>query len=332
MYFTRESLEQTTLKIAEYRTDKIVELLPESKKILDVCCGVGGDTIAFAKKVDVIAVDINSKLIEYAEKNLAVYGLKDKVKFVVGDIQKLLHQESFLSSVSDVDCIFFDPSRRKGKKRFTSGESYIPPLSLIKELKKINQNLCVCVAPAINYEKLSFDSDVEFISFKRQCKEALLWFGVFKKEKDKRTIYATKLPEKTSLARKRTKAPIVTNPQKYLYEPDPAFIRAHLISEICEKYQLSLIDEKTAFLTGNKLLNSSLLNGYLVKSYMKYDLKQLNKTLAERNIGKADIKARAFPINPKTLRRKIILEGKRKALLIFTKVKNEKVAFICQYT
>lgn len=58
--------------------------------IIDPFCGVGGNAIQFAftcKKV--IAIDINPLKIEYAKNNARIYGVEDRITFIVGDFFKL---------------------------------------------------------------------------------------------------------------------------------------------------------------------------------------------------------------------------------------------------
>ena len=54
--------------------------------IVDAFCGVGGNAIQFAKTCDrVIAIDIDSKKIAMARNNARIYGVLDKIEFIVGD-------------------------------------------------------------------------------------------------------------------------------------------------------------------------------------------------------------------------------------------------------
>ena len=54
--------------------------------IVDAFCGVGGNAIQFATTCDrVIAIDIDSSKIEKARNNARIYGVLDKIEFIVGD-------------------------------------------------------------------------------------------------------------------------------------------------------------------------------------------------------------------------------------------------------
>ena len=54
--------------------------------IVDGFCGVGGNAIQFAFTCNhVIAIDIDPNKIKLARHNAAVYGVADRIEFIVGD-------------------------------------------------------------------------------------------------------------------------------------------------------------------------------------------------------------------------------------------------------
>ncbi|KAI8426565.1 hypothetical protein MSG28_005355 [Choristoneura fumiferana] len=58
--------------------------------VLDAFCGAGGNTIQFAKTCKkVIAIDIDPAKVALARQNAAVYGVSDRIEFVVGDFFEL---------------------------------------------------------------------------------------------------------------------------------------------------------------------------------------------------------------------------------------------------
>ena len=59
--------------------------------IVDGFCGVGGNAIQFAFTCErVIAIDIDPTKIELARHNAAVYGVADRIEFIVGDFFKVV--------------------------------------------------------------------------------------------------------------------------------------------------------------------------------------------------------------------------------------------------
>ena len=72
--------------------------------IVDGFCGVGGNTIQFAKTCNnVIAIDIDPKKIEAAYNNAKIYGVEDNIQFIVGDFFKIV------PTLTTADVIFLSP-------------------------------------------------------------------------------------------------------------------------------------------------------------------------------------------------------------------------------
>lgn len=60
------------------------------KKVLEIGCGIGTDTINFARHgAYVTAVDISEKSLEIAAKRATVFGLEDRVRFFQADAERL---------------------------------------------------------------------------------------------------------------------------------------------------------------------------------------------------------------------------------------------------
>ncbi|KAI5119665.1 hypothetical protein M0805_007756 [Coniferiporia weirii] len=79
--------------------------------ILDAFCGVGGNAIAFAKTCHrVIAMDISPTRLSIARHNAAVYGVADRIEFVLGDY--LDFARSYASRAPEqrsIDVVFLSP-------------------------------------------------------------------------------------------------------------------------------------------------------------------------------------------------------------------------------
>ena len=59
--------------------------------IVDAFCGAGGNAIQFALTCErVIAIDIDPEKIRCAKHNASVYGVQDKIEFIVGDAMKII--------------------------------------------------------------------------------------------------------------------------------------------------------------------------------------------------------------------------------------------------
>jgi trimethylguanosine synthase len=71
--------------------------------IVDGFCGAGGNSIQFAFTCKrVIAIDIDPKKIELARNNAEIYGVADRIEFIVGDFFQL-------APGLKADVVFFSP-------------------------------------------------------------------------------------------------------------------------------------------------------------------------------------------------------------------------------
>ena len=62
----------------------------KGKKVLEIGCGIGTDTINFARHdAQVTAVDLSEKSIEVARQRARVFGLEHRIRFFVGNAEKL---------------------------------------------------------------------------------------------------------------------------------------------------------------------------------------------------------------------------------------------------
>ncbi|XP_065185203.1 trimethylguanosine synthase-like [Sycon ciliatum] len=88
----------TPEKIAEHIAERC-----QCDLVVDAFCGAGGNTIQFAFTCErVIAIDIDPVKIEYARHNAAVYGVEDRIEFIVGDVFDILPNLK-------ADVVFFSP-------------------------------------------------------------------------------------------------------------------------------------------------------------------------------------------------------------------------------
>ncbi len=62
----------------------------KGKKVLEIGCGIGTDTISFARAgAQVTAVDLTEKSLEVARQRARVFGLEDRIRFIQADAEKL---------------------------------------------------------------------------------------------------------------------------------------------------------------------------------------------------------------------------------------------------
>lgn len=321
LFFTREGLEMATAEpVARHTATRYAGL----RKVLDLCCGLGGDALALAEAAEqVIAVDRDALTLEMARANARGLRLHDRIHFARADVTEFVQTAPFL--IGPIDAIFIDPSRRgDGGRVSRRPEDYSPPLSWCLRLTQIAPRVGIKVSPALDYAAIP-EAEVEIISLDGECKEAMLWLGSFRTSVRRATL----LPGGHTLTEAGASSDEIGDIGAWLYEPDPAVIRAHLVQRLAGALNLRRIDEEIAYLTGDEA-HSPFVTGYRVLEVIPWSLKRLNAALSARSIGHVTIKKRGFPLTPEELRPRLKLNGAGRATLICTRAQGTAVVVMAE--
>ncbi len=308
MYFTPDGVEQATrTSVAEWRARRFAAL--GVKRLADLCSGVGGDAIALARAgISVLAVDRSPLTCAVAEANAAALGLDGLIEQRCADVAEI--------DLSGFDAVFVDPARRGGRGRIFDPEAYSPPLSWAVGAARQAPFAALKVAPGIPHEAVPEGAEAEWVSDGGDVKEAVLWFGTRAEQPHRATL----LPAGDSLTGGRLPDPEPGPVRRYLYEPDGAVIRAHLVAEVAEQLDATLIDPTIAYLTTDALRPSAYATAYQITDTLPFGLKKLKALLREREVGTVVIKKRGSAIEPEELRRKLKPEGVNSCTVILTRV------------
>jgi SAM-dependent methyltransferase len=309
MYFTREALEQASGEvIGAYRARRFAALHP--RLIADLGCGVGGDALALAQIAPVVGVDLAPVRLAMARQNVQVYAGNGRFHPLQADLRQL--------APLPADALFFDPARRDPHgRRLFSVYHYQPPLSLVNEWRAKVAATAVKISPGVDYAELPPDAEVEFISLDGEVKEGLLWFGPLHSGAGRR---ATLLPGGHTLTSEPGDSVPVIAPQGYLYEPDGAVIRAHLVEELARLLGAGKIDQEIAYLTAVVPQQTPFARCYPIEDAFPFQLKRLRHYLRQRQVGHVVIKKRGSPLEPEWLQKQLRLQGDEQRTLFLTQI------------
>jgi SAM-dependent methyltransferase len=314
MYFTQAGLEQATTGIvAAHHAARY----PAAARIADLCCGIGGDLRAFAAWHAVLAIDRDPLTAAIAQANVDATDRAHCVAVRCEDVTT--------ANLMGYDAAFLDPSRRTTQRRVFNVADYQPPWSFIAALVARVTHVGVKVAPGIPHALIPADAEAEWVSVNGDVKECALWFGALRGEVSRR---ATLLPEGATLASSVTGSPPVAAPRRYLYEPDGAIIRAHLVADVAAIIDGALLDPTIAYITSDTLMTTPFAAAYEITDAMPFNLKQLRAWLRERGIGRLTIKKRGSPLTPEDLLRDLRPTGDGHATLFLTRVAGRHTVLI----
>ena len=323
MYFTREALEQaSSWEVAAYRAERY----KESDHILDLGCSIGSDTLTLAQVAPTTGIDNDPLRLAMANQNAKALNIP--ANFIQGDITCPAWSLSFAQTPSQTEglTMFFDPARRKDHRRAFSVEDYTPPLSIIKEWLPRYPALGVKISPGVNLDEISkYDCEVEFISFKGELKEAVLWFGPLKTIQKRATL----LPGPHTLTAEELPQIPLSEPLAYIYEPDPAILRAGLVTAVGAQLNANQLDPEIAYLTTDTLSETPYACSWEIEDWIPFQLKRLRAAMRERNVGRVTVKKRGSPLVPEELIHDLRLEGEEEKIVFLTQMKGKPIVIIC---
>ncbi|MDG9716906.1 methyltransferase domain-containing protein [Streptomyces sp. DH24] len=307
MFFTPNGVEQSTrASVAAYRARRMGELGVTS--VADLCCGIGGDAIALARAgIRVLAVDRDPLTAAVARANADALGLAELIEVREADVTEV--------DTAGFDAVFVDPARRGGRGRVFDPEAYSPPLSWAVRAAGTAPHAALKVAPGIPHEAVPEAAEAEWISDGGDVKEAVLWFGTAPG-----AVRATLLPGPRTLLSRRLPDPAVRPVGRYLYEPDGAVIRAHLVAEVAEQLDGGLLDPTIAYVTSDTLRPNPYATAYQITDQLPFNVKKLKALLRERQVGVLTVKKRGSAVEPEELRRKVKPQGPHAATVFLTRV------------
>ncbi|MEU2154785.1 class I SAM-dependent methyltransferase [Streptomyces sp. NPDC019396] len=315
MYFTPNGVEQSTRRsVAAYRAARFRDIGPA--QVTDLCCGIGGDAIALAREgFAVEAVDRDPLTAEAALLNVRTVVETPLITVTCADVMEYDLDRS--------ESLFIDPARRGGGRggRIFDPEAYSPPLSWAIDAVRRTGTGAIKIAPGIPHELIPEDFEAEWISDGGDVKEAVLWHDAGRTEViTPGNRRATLLPSGVTLTGRGLPDPAVRPTGRYLYEPDGAVIRAHLVAEAADELGGGLIDPTIAYITADELRPTPYATAYEITDELPFNLKKLKALLRERAVGTLTVKKRGSAVEPEEVRRKVKPSGPNAATVFLTRV------------
>ncbi|MFE0625357.1 methyltransferase domain-containing protein [Streptomyces sp. NPDC058864] len=307
MYFTPDGVEQSTrASVARHRAERFAAL--GVRRLADLCCGIGGDAVPLARAgVEVLAVDRSELTCAVARANAEALGLSGLIEVRCADVTE--------TSVDGYDAVFADPARRGGRGRIFDPEAYSPPLSWAVAAARKAPLAALKVAPGIPHEAVPEDAEAEWVSDHGDVKEAVLWFGTAPGARR-----ATLLPSGATLPAAGLPDPQVRPVGRWLYEPDGAVIRAHMVADVAARVGGGLIDPTIAYVTSDEPHTTPWATAYEITDVLPFNLKRLKALLREREVGVLTVKKRGSAVEPEEVRRRVKPQGPHAATVFLTRV------------
>lgn len=293
MFLTTRGYEQATSDLlAQYKAG----LLPPGQRLLDLCCGIGGDLAGFAQFHDSTGVDLDPLLCKYAQRNAQ---LRSPAPVTV-DCQSALDV-----SWEGYDLVHVDPDRRVEQQRTTDCRFMQPPLQHLLA-KAGRQPLVVKLAPATRLpDELKPLAHRQWLGDRRECKQQLVWFNLAGRQPagrksatlvqgDGQSITIAQSPRSTPSPPRHLAGPLEAG--SLLFEPHAVVLAARLVDSLAAEYGLERVTPGVAYLSGTEPIPSPLLVAFRVLSVVPAEARQVAAELRALDAGVMEWKKRGVDL------------------------------------
>jgi SAM-dependent methyltransferase len=327
MYFTSAGLEQATHPVvAAHRARRL--RATGATSCLDLGCGIGSDLIAFARGgLAVTGVDSDQLTCRVAATNLDALGLPGVV--TTGQAEDV--------DLAPYDAVFADPARRTGGSRVFDPRAFSPPwdfiASLLAERPVGRGSRCAVakLAPGLDHGLVPAHVEAEWVSLEGDLKEVALWAPAPSEARRRATLL-----DRSGEAHSCTEAdsPATASEVRavgaFVYEPDAAVVRAHLISTVVADVAGWLLDPHIAYVSSDRQVTTAFARTFRVLAVLPFKEKPLRAALRSRGIGVLTIKKRGVAVTPEELRRRLALRGDGVGTLILTRTPRSAQALLVE--
>ena len=325
MFWTRRSLEQATHpEVAAWRAAELRRLAPGAT-VADLTSGAGGDSLALAAAgLRVLSADRDPLLARCAAANLTLAGLPARV--VVADATRPLDKAELL---------VLDPDRRAEGRRSMDPERWAPRASRALELARARAGACLKLAPALDPGRLALPADLphawRWVARGGELAELSLWTGVLAAGVEPGVHEALAVGSGADGVARLSGRPDAVPPAEplaadeaaravWLFEPDPAVIRARLVDLLAQREGLAPVGPGIAYLAGAGPCTEPLLTAYRVLGSAPADPRRVRALLGEHDVGPVTVKKRGHPDPSEVLERRFRGPGGRRGLLIVARL------------
>lgn len=325
MFFTTRGLEQSTSeRLAGYKAN----LLPAGSKILDVCCGIGGDLSSFASRHDATGLDLDPLMCEYARRNAGLTA-PSRLNVLCG--------EALESNWAGFDLIHVDPDRRH-ERRTTDPRFIRPSLKQILE-QSAGRPLAIKLAPATKLpEELKARFHREWIGEGRECKQQLAWMK-FEPRVAARKSATLIRDDGTILTLQQSSIPARNVPRhcidasdlgEFVYEPHSVVLAARLVDSLASERGLRRVSPGIAYLSGGHSEANPLLAGFKILTVLPAEIRQVAAELKALDAGLMEWKKRGVDLTVYESLKKIRTKGQRPLAAIVTPLGEKIACLICE--
>lgn len=318
MLFTRQGLEQSTSEpIAAYRAQRFAEF----PRIVELCCGIGGDLTALAGlDADITIVDLDPVHLFLAEFNARVYQTTARITPLLMNVEDV--------ALDSEDAVFIDPARREGSGKRSSNQSS-PPVEWSVSLADRVAAVGIKTAPGIPRDMVPDCWELEMIALGSDLKEAVMWSPALGDGARRATVVSGSMAVSLAPVPGDPVSIRVPEPGDWLHDVNPAVTNAGLVEDLARELGAHRIDEEIGFLVSDGHIDHPMVSSWQILDVLPWHEKRIRQSIAAHGIGPIDIRRRGLPGDIPSITKRLRGKGNRRAIIAMTRVRNEPTAIIC---
>ncbi len=275
-----------------YKAGRIARAVGTGARVLDLCCGIGGDSMAMVEAgLNVAPVDVDPARAWMAGRNAGV--------------------GSVCADVAEFDgegaAVHIDPARRsESGSRSWRMDDLRPGVDVVTRLIERSGGGAVKLGPGVDAADVpeawsAGGMELEYLSEAGRLTQAVAWTGRLSgREGIGRAATLLVGGESITLRGEGGDAPL-GNVGRFVYEPDDSVERAGLLAELCRKVNAHMPHARVGLLSAETLIDSPWLSGFEVLANMPWHERRVKAALDERGAGIVEVKTRGKAVNPDQL-------------------------------
>lgn len=315
----RLALEQSTARdIGTWKS----KLWPANSRMLDLCCGMGGDSLFLPESISVTGIDLDPFRCEMYAINTQQVGTSRNAVLA-----------NALDAPIKADFFQIDPARRTkiGDNQRKSMEM-TPSIAEIMTILPQFHGAMLKLPPGFPVDELPPNSSRIYIGSHNDCRECLVLLGSLATQ-NTGEISAVCMPNGEMISASFEQVETTKLPSqplgKFLIEPNPTLVRSHLFPIWARDHGMWQIDSQIAYLSCDvvppaspwfssfRVIDSCTLNTGKVKQMFKL-----------HGIKPTTLKKRGIEVDPVEELRKLKPESGIPGTLFYTRIQNEKMAIL----
>lgn len=253
-------------------------------RVVDVCCGIGGDAVGFALAgLSVVGVDRDRARAWMCRRNAGCPA-------VVGDAAALPVSGRW---------VHVDPARRDGRGRVWRLQDFQPSLSVLEALVEEAEGAAVKVGPGLDVAGWSLPGELELVSEAGRLVQAVGWTGALATVRRR----ATRITDEGVVtfagdpSRAATREPSAAL-AGFVGVLDPAIERSGLVDLLLEELSLrTWASRELGLVTADAAHPTPWVTWYEVLAEVPWQERRLRRELAQRDAGIVDVKTRGAAIS-----------------------------------